>query len=808
MTPYILHVSIILAGCLAFYKVLLQRETFFRLNRVILLLCLLLAFTLPLIPVPQEWSFQKAAITDVINGDGAEALVQDKEDAVVPVVINKESSTVAVGQELPDEAFDFSRLTKWLLYFYWFGVAAFALNFLIQIATLLYRAYSRPVIVDGPFRIVELAGDSAPCSFGNNIFINPEKYDWETYNQILLHEKVHIQQGHSLDIILAEIVLIFQWFNPFAWLYRKELECNLEFLTDNKLLYEKGVEKSSYQVSLLKVSAPHFPLSLTTNYNQSLLKKRLVMMNAKRSNIHTTWKYFFLLPLVLLFVSVLNKPVVYGQSKDISTGKTKNNSDNRNYNGNMDTQGSWFATIKGEKVSVQFKNDDEGNSSFNSNTFPLSAFKDINTARSFTITRDAGSMVLNGRFEGEQGMGQYKFTGNKDFAAYLSKEGVRDTDEEDLMVYFFVDVNKSYLQMLKASGYTNLQKNDLVPLAAMQIDAAYIKSIKGNGFPDISVRDLIPFKALNITADYIQDIRKAGYPNVTANQLISFKGQGIDAKYIADVRSASKADKAEKVERAEKAEKAEKAKNAEKAEKPEKTEKPEKVVKGDKGEKGTKGEKGEKGTKGEKGSKATAAYNDDGDNNNDESGNDANYIISYKALNIDAAYVRSIRDAGYPDISKNNIIAMKSQGITGDYIKNLKSSGFPDISASNVIAMKSQDITPDFAKSFQAVGFSDISASNLIAMKSLGITPEYVKGFKDAGFTQLTPNQVISMKSQNITPAMVKEYQALGFTKVSVNDVVSASATGTTPKFIASMKSKGHNLKSIDKYVQLKVAID
>ena len=54
----------------------------------------------------------------------------------------------------------------------------------------------------------------------------------------------------------------------------------------------------------------------------------------------------------------------------------------------------------------------------------------------------------------------------------------------------------------------------------------------------------------------------------------------------------------------------------------------------------------------QQGSKATAAYNDDGDNNNDESGNDANYIISYKALNIDAAYVRSIRDAGYPDISK------------------------------------------------------------------------------------------------------------------------------------------------------------
>src|SRR5207253_812991 len=119
-------------------------------------------------------------------------------------------------------------------------------------------------------------------------------YDEETFQQIILHEKVHIRQRHTLDILFAEIMLVFQWFNPFAWIYRREVEDNLEFLTDDQLTQKEHVNKQRYQLSLLKVSAPHFPLSLTNNYNQSTLKKRIAMMNKKKSSLHTGWKYFFL----------------------------------------------------------------------------------------------------------------------------------------------------------------------------------------------------------------------------------------------------------------------------------------------------------------------------------------------------------------------------------------------------------------------------------------------------------------------------------------------------------------------------------
>src|SRR4030095_3684893 len=214
-----------------------------------------------------------------------------------------------------EPALSFAQFVKWMIWMYWCGVIIFALNFLFQVVGLLLRAYWRPAIVDGKYRIVEMNGEHAPCSFLNNIFINPDRYDWNTYNQILLHEKVHVSEKHSWDILFAETMLIFQWFNPFAWIYRKEMENNLEFLTDNRVLQHSDMEISSYQMSLLRVSAAHLPLSITTNYNQSLLKKRIAMMNAKKSNLNTSWKYFFLLPMFAFFACLLNQPMAQDKSK-------------------------------------------------------------------------------------------------------------------------------------------------------------------------------------------------------------------------------------------------------------------------------------------------------------------------------------------------------------------------------------------------------------------------------------------------------------------------------------------------------------
>lgn len=307
MIPYILHVAILLAVCLLFYKLLLQKETYYNLNRWILLACLLLAFVLPVIQVPQKISFRstlpKQDNTTLVTPANP---IKDRNEILQQSVI-REQSAASVVQRNAGSQINNTDIIKWAVWLYWAGCVVFAANFLLQIIVLLYQAYKKPVIRDGNYRIVEIDEDKAPCSFGNNIFINPAKYDWETYKQILLHEKVHIQQGHTFDLIIAELVLVMQWFNPFAWRYRTEVENNLEFLTDDVIIHQHKVEAEAYQLSLLKVSVPNYAMHITTNYNQSLLKKRILMMNAKRSNIHTSWKYFMLAPLLVILVCGLNE---------------------------------------------------------------------------------------------------------------------------------------------------------------------------------------------------------------------------------------------------------------------------------------------------------------------------------------------------------------------------------------------------------------------------------------------------------------------------------------------------------------------
>ncbi|MDF2189876.1 M56 family metallopeptidase [Paraflavitalea sp. CAU 1676] len=857
MMHYITNAGLILAGCFIFYKLLLQKETFFRANRWILLACLALSFSLPLVRVPEQWSLRKPGIatsteeagsgsitanettnepvnTGATEGNTSAETKQENTTGALKAPQNSDPATAAAStppvtnntRDTDTNFFTWQQALTWAGWLYWFGVFVFAGNFLVQLFTLLYRAYSRPVIRDGKFRIVELSGNQAPCSFLNNIFINPEKYDWETYNQILEHEKIHIEQKHSFDLLVAELVIVFQWFNPFAWQYRKALENNLEYLTDDQLVNYKQVEKATYQLSLLKVSAPHFPLNLTTNYNQSLLKKRIAMMNVKKSNLHTAWKYCFLLPLLVLFVCLLNEPIA--SAHEPATKKSSMMGENF-FRTDMETEGAWFATINAKKqeVSIQFKSDGDEHSN-NSTTFPLRDLGELPRDKSgiFTVTREAGIMQFTGKFEGDQGMGRYKFTPAAGFAETMKKEGIELRHDKDVLVFFFVNVTHSYVKMLKNNGYNDIDRDDVIPLAALKIDEPYIKAIKASGIKGLSQKDLVPFKALGINGEYIAEIRKAGYPDVSAQQLISFKAQNIDAKYIADVKAASAV-----------------------------TAKP--------SASGT----GAKPAAAAKGTNPNANPNvnvhNDVEVNTEVSAQDmisikalridpeyirslkavgfdnlpnhqiismkangvtpeyikglkaagindlrAEDVISMKALNVDAAYINSMKAVGVNDIPTREYANMKAMGVDAAYVKSLKSSGFSDISSRDILSVKALNVTPEYVKSFEALGYKNIMPRQAVSMKSLGVTSDYVKGFQDIGYKDFSLNQAVSFKAMNITPGVVKEYTDLGFDHLSLNDVLSAKSTGTTPAFISSMKEKGHNFKSLQKYVQLKTIID
>jgi hypothetical protein len=661
MIPYILYTALILSACLIFYKLLLQKETFFHLNRFVLLSCMLLAFILPLLPVPQQLSFRNMS--------------EEKHTIYTKTLIDKNKIAELKGQPVKEtfveqtkQIIDVKPLAQWLVYLYWFGVVIFGLNFLMQAVVLLYRAYSKSVIQDGKFRIVEITGDKAPCSFVNNIFINPEKYEWETYSQILLHEKIHIEQKHTIDLLFAEIVLIFQWFNPFAWQWRKALETNLEFLTDDQMLQQDSVEKESYQFSLLKVAAPQFPLSLTTNYNQSLLKKRIIMMNSKKSNMHTTWKYFFLLPLMVLFACLFNQPVAQSQTL---TSKEESEP-HQNIQNEMKTEGDWFATIKGNTLNIQFKSDENNTSS---STFQLNDFKDLPRDKqgAFALTREAGTMDFIGKFEGNKGMGTYKFTPNKNYSTEMLHEGVDITKDNDIMVFFMVNIKRSYVQMLKQNGYSKLDKDQLIALAALDINEAYISSIKQAGITDIDSDNLIAFRSMGIDKVFIEEIRNAGYKDVTPDNVIALKSQGIDGKYITDFRNSTKANSNDDIDDDIIAFKSLKIDQA-----------------------------------------FINSFKELGyiDLSNSD-------LMAMKSLNVTPEYIRNFQKVGFKNIKTDDIFALKSQNITDTLIKEYHDLGFNDLDLDDVIGAKATGTSPSFIKSMKGKGHDFKSLEKYIELKSV-----------------------------------------------------------------------------------------
>ena len=138
-----------------------------------------------------------------------------------------------------------------------------------------------------------------PFSFLNKIYVNKEQHVDAELKDIFKHEDIHVKGLHSLDILLFEIILVCCWYNPFVWLMRRAIRQNLEFLTDQRVL-NKGIDKQTYQYSLLNVSKKGASIGLSNQFNFKLLKRRIMMMNKKRSSKIELSKYAFLLPVFLL----------------------------------------------------------------------------------------------------------------------------------------------------------------------------------------------------------------------------------------------------------------------------------------------------------------------------------------------------------------------------------------------------------------------------------------------------------------------------------------------------------------------------
>lgn len=281
---YLLQVNVGLILFYALYKLVCTRDTFFRSRRFILIVSLVLPFILPFIDV-REWLESRDRMIMLTHFDYS---------AVLPEIV--------VGSEAVETGNRVFVLSEWIGYLYLAGVVALLVRLAVQ-AFSLYRLIVRmPEKEINGVRVKCLNDPSGPFSFFGWIFMNPAAVKEDEISEILTHEMAHVKQHHSVDVLLAEMVSICCWMNPFVWLLKREVRLNLEFLADRKVM-EAGFATKSYQYHLLGLAYNH-KYGLSNNFNFSHLKQRIIMMNKKKSNAAGHIKYaLFVLPAFALLVA-------------------------------------------------------------------------------------------------------------------------------------------------------------------------------------------------------------------------------------------------------------------------------------------------------------------------------------------------------------------------------------------------------------------------------------------------------------------------------------------------------------------------
>lgn len=281
---YLLQVNFGLVLFYALYKLVCTRDTFFRSRRFILLLALVLPFVLPLVDV-REWLESRDSLIMLTHFDYS---------VVLPEIV--------VGSETAEAGNGVWVLTDWVKYLYLAGVLVLSARFLVQACSLWHLILCTPEKTINGIRVKCLNGSSGPFSFFGWIFLNPATVKEDELDEILTHEMAHVKQRHSVDVLFAEMVSICCWMNPFAWLLKREVRLNLEFLADKRVV-EAGFATKSYQYHLLGLAYGH-KYGLSNNFNFSHLKKRIIMMNKKKSNGTGRIKYaLFMVPAFALLVA-------------------------------------------------------------------------------------------------------------------------------------------------------------------------------------------------------------------------------------------------------------------------------------------------------------------------------------------------------------------------------------------------------------------------------------------------------------------------------------------------------------------------
>ena len=283
MAIYLIKINVALMLLYGFYRLTVSRDTFFGLRRLTLWLIYAVALMVPALNL-EYW---------VRDTPTMESMANVYADTFYPVVVVKAQAPSITWMDM-------------LLGIYWAGVAILSLRLVWQLFSIIRLAViSRKQEVEG-ITVHLLRGEGSPFSFFRWVFMYPSTLEGKQLHEVMVHECTHVSGLHSLDTLFSELFSIACWFNPFAWLMKQEVRMNLEYLADESVLSD-GNARKSYQYHLLGLAyrQPNESTKIANNFNLLPLKKRIKMMNKRRTSEIGKAKYLLFAPLAgaLLMVS-------------------------------------------------------------------------------------------------------------------------------------------------------------------------------------------------------------------------------------------------------------------------------------------------------------------------------------------------------------------------------------------------------------------------------------------------------------------------------------------------------------------------
>lgn len=285
---YILKVNALIVLFYLVYQLALSKETFYKHSRWFLLSGLFVSVLLPLFTITRvEYYEVKRVLSNSVETNVPVMMPISSEVVQEPMLTNQEIMFLIYGiicfGFLLKTLFDFFKLFKIIKF-----SNSEKKNKLV---------YVNSTLVNTPF------------SFFNYIIFNEELINPVELQNIMKHEEAHSKQKHSFDTLLAHVFIILFWFNPIVWLYRKCIVQNLEFLADNYAIQHVSDIKQ-YQKTMLKITLQTQQISIINTFNQSSIKKRIVMLNTNQSNRKNAFKYAIVIPVLIAFIMLFQVKVI------------------------------------------------------------------------------------------------------------------------------------------------------------------------------------------------------------------------------------------------------------------------------------------------------------------------------------------------------------------------------------------------------------------------------------------------------------------------------------------------------------------